>query len=269
MQETSGHMSCPDESRLFETGSVHRCPNIWETMLIPAVFLIGARGLTTLLGPVGHAMDKVLPSAAGGPDQITACISALAAVVVLYLYLFGVRGFAADCFGITNKSTFSNILRGVLWSLVAFAVGLTLTYLLVAGMTFVLLAIGWNSAEITGFIKRSIVHETKSISIADGVFGVVLAVGVAPFLEEFLFRGLLFRGMRRMAPFAVAAVLSSALFTALHFYIFGAPSIFVLGMFSAWIMEKQDSLTPCIAMHFAWNLRVLLTIAFGFGGVVL
>ena len=82
-------------------------------------------------------------------------------------------------------------------------------------------------------------------------------VVLAPILEEFTFRGLLFATLRRrMGPFWAAAI-SSLLFAAAHGYgLLGFASVFWSGLLWAWAYEKSGSLLPGIIAHALNNLTV-------------
>lgn len=86
----------------------------------------------------------------------------------------------------------------------------------------------------------------------------VIAVLLAPFLEEVLFRGLLFPALRRRFQFWPAAVATSVMFTGLHFtqtgtYWPAVEGIFICGMALAWLRERTQCLWPSIAFHMGFN----------------
>lgn len=80
----------------------------------------------------------------------------------------------------------------------------------------------------------------------------VLVAVVAPFAEEFFFRGLLLTAIWRRAGFVVGAVVSSALFGLLHA---GSSSVgllvplAVLGLFLCLLRRRTDSIVPCVFAH--------------------
>lgn len=75
-----------------------------------------------------------------------------------------------------------------------------------------------------------------------------------PMIEEFTFRGLLFFSLRRrLGPWA-AAVVSAAIFSALHFYSLPRfASTFYGGFIWAMVFEKSRSLLPGIVIHALYN----------------
>jgi membrane protease YdiL (CAAX protease family) len=86
----------------------------------------------------------------------------------------------------------------------------------------------------------------------------VIAVVLAPLLEEVIFRGLLFPALRRRLRFWPAAILTTVLFTALHFtqtgtYWPAVEGIFICGMVLAWLRERTGTLWASIAFHVGFN----------------
>lgn len=67
-----------------------------------------------------------------------------------------------------------------------------------------------------------------------------LVVILAPVVEEYVFRYYLYdRLLLPRMPAAVAAILSSALFTLLHYNVSGIPTFFGLGLFCVYAYEKK------------------------------
>lgn len=87
-----------------------------------------------------------------------------------------------------------------------------------------------------------------------GLLAALIAAGLmAPLVEEMLFRGFLFGGLRqRVAPWA-AAVLSALLFAALHLQPFAFPVLFLYGILLAMLYHRSNSLWPPILMHATIN----------------
>ena len=85
--------------------------------------------------------------------------------------------------------------------------------------------------------------------------GIGLAFGVcvmAPLAEEFAFRGYLFGGLRKWKGIWPAAIITGAMFGAVH--AFGSDVTFLLplaifGMGLCLLYAWTDSLYPCIALH--------------------
>jgi membrane protease YdiL (CAAX protease family) len=90
---------------------------------------------------------------------------------------------------------------------------------------------------------------------------IVIAVVMAPIVEETMFRGVLFRGLRnRMSP-GKAAAFSSFVFASLHPTLpMGFFPIFALGMVLATLREKTGSVYPGMIVH-ALNNGLMMALA--------
>jgi len=82
----------------------------------------------------------------------------------------------------------------------------------------------------------------------------ILVVVLAPFVEEYIFRYYLYDSLLlpRM-PSATAAIISTALFTLLHFNISGIPTFFGLGLYCTFVYEKKGFYGAVIT-HMVSNL---------------
>jgi membrane protease YdiL (CAAX protease family) len=83
-----------------------------------------------------------------------------------------------------------------------------------------------------------------------------LTVLAAPLFEEFIFRGLIFGGLRRLMGALPAAAGSAALFAIVHPPLAMVP-VFVLGLCAAWAYERSKSLLAPMLVHAAYNALVL------------
>jgi uncharacterized protein len=102
---------------------------------------------------------------------------------------------------------------------------------------------------------------TRDLGYGEGALGSIAAglliIGAAPLSEEVFFRGFLFSGLRRGAPFALAAVVSAGIWGLFHYT--GADSwgvvlqLTVFGLVLTWLYERTGSLWPPIALHLLNN----------------
>ena len=89
------------------------------------------------------------------------------------------------------------------------------------------------------------------------VYGLISACIMAPVAEEFLFRGLLFRGMLHKCGFVIAAGFSSLVFAVSHFYdVYGTISVGLFGLAAAVLYLSTRSLTNAIILHAIYNLTI-------------
>jgi len=79
------------------------------------------------------------------------------------------------------------------------------------------------------------------------------AVLLVPFVEELFFRGLIFRYIRQEKSFLFSAVLSSALFTLMHFSPSSLPFTLLLGLTTAFAYEKSGSMFYPFFIHVGVN----------------
>ena len=85
-----------------------------------------------------------------------------------------------------------------------------------------------------------------------------VALGLAPFFEELLFRGLLYRSLRPVLGPVPAAVATAALFALIHGNLSVFPGLLILGLGLALACELTGSLATAILLHAGFNLRSLL-----------
>jgi membrane protease YdiL (CAAX protease family)/predicted esterase len=110
---------------------------------------------------------------------------------------------------------------------------------------------------------RSLVIEQKAaMSAADiGImWPAVLTILAAPLCEEYIFRGLAFRGLRRMFPPALAIAASAALFAIVHPPLSVIP-VFGLGLACAFAFERTKTLLAPVVAHAIYNAVVLLVLS--------
>jgi membrane protease YdiL (CAAX protease family) len=85
----------------------------------------------------------------------------------------------------------------------------------------------------------------------------VMAVGFAPFAEEYLFRGLLYRALDRDWGGWRAILGAAAFFTVWH-PLLAWPLVFSVGAVNCVLFKKTRRLLPCIVLHMAYNAVVLV-----------
>ena len=94
----------------------------------------------------------------------------------------------------------------------------------------------------------------KEALISVFVVGAILA----PIIEELVFRGFLFAGLRKQYQLSTATVVSGAIFGAIHLQPFAFPPLFLLGVILALLYERTGSLWAPILMHFCVNALALI-----------
>ncbi|MGE0192901.1 MAG: lysostaphin resistance A-like protein [Planctomycetota bacterium] len=97
----------------------------------------------------------------------------------------------------------------------------------------------------------------------DPWFMAVLGIFVAPFWEEAFFRGTLYPLARRWfggtrGAVLTSALISSALFAAVHANLAATVPLFVLALVLTWVFERTNSLLAVTTLHAAFNATSLL-----------
>jgi len=140
-------------------------------------------------------------------------------------------------------------------------------------------AVGWAAAGISIFYVGIAVYTAvlqpdaeqtvaQDLGAEQGTLGLLAAgfmvICVAPFAEEFFFRGFFYRALRSRYSVLAAAAIDGLLFGIIHYDFSGAdallfvPPLAALGFLFCLIYERTGSLYPVIAMHALNN-----AIAFG------
>ncbi len=113
------------------------------------------------------------------------------------------------------------------------------------GLGYVLLVKEWS------FLPQS-ARDAMAMSPSGGLWLVGVAVIAAPLFEEFLFRGLVFAGMRRTFGLWPSVLGSAAVFAVMHPAV-SVPPVFVVGVVTALAYEKTRGLWAPMLIHAAYN----------------
>lgn len=134
----------------------------------------------------------------------------------------------------------------LLYPTIAIAIGLPLSFLLEA---------------LSGEQATTPEQVPTDLSTAGKAMAVLLAVAVAPLMEELFYRGVLFRAIRDRYGFWVGASLSALLFGLVHFVpapwqdtvLLQAAMVFT-GFAFAWIYERKRTIVASIGAHVVFNV---------------
>jgi ABC-2 type transport system permease protein len=84
----------------------------------------------------------------------------------------------------------------------------------------------------------------------------LLSVCAAPVFEEFVFRGLIFGGLRRSLNLPLSALGSAALFAIVH-PTFAMVPVFFVGLGTAWVYERRRMLLASMTTHAVYNAVIV------------
>ena len=147
---------------------------------------------------------------------------------------------------------------------------------LVALIGTLIAALGMVSFYVLAAVYTALVSPDAEQTVAQdlgadqGTFGLIAAgfmvICVAPFAEEFFFRGFFYKALRSKYSVIVAALIDGALFGVIHYDFSGAdallilPPLAVLGFMFCLVYEKTGSLWPVIGLH-AFNNAIAYGVA--------
>ncbi|TAJ18307.1 MAG: CPBP family intramembrane metalloprotease [Planctomycetota bacterium] len=208
--------------------------------LLAALAFLACNGLALwMLGSTGVG---------DGQSVLLAFVLAALVTTAASLYLLYRAGIA----GLTETLGIARRIDGAwrVWTGVALGV--------VCGAAAALMALGYfallqSRPEWARYVE--IPKHLESLARERAVFA-ILAIGVAPFVEEYLFRGLVFRGMQRSIGTAWAVIGSAAVFASVHPPA-GAVPVFALGVCAAFAFQRTGRLWSAIACHLAYNAIVV------------
>ena len=96
----------------------------------------------------------------------------------------------------------------------------------------------------------------RATQVADRLWLGGLAIAAAPVFEEFIFRGLIFGGLRRSLGPAAATLASAAIFAIVHPPMSAIP-VFFMAICAAVVYERTKVLAAAMAVHAVYNAAVL------------
>jgi membrane protease YdiL (CAAX protease family) len=122
----------------------------------------------------------------------------------------------------------------------------------------VLFGLGSAVAKLLGAEKPTQLEQIINSSLAARYAISVLAVGTAPFVEEFIYRGVLYAPLQRIAGVPGAVIIVLALFTVIHvpqywpnFGIIAAVALLSIAL--TLVRAYSGRLLPCIVIHLVFN----------------
>ena len=116
--------------------------------------------------------------------------------------------------------------------------------------------------------RQSLVQVLIDTPLSETAFwtwAVISSAVVAPLIEELLFRGILYVGMRKLVGVHGAAVGSALVFALIHMSVSAFPPLLLLGVLLAYSFERTRNLLVPIVFHVVFNAINLAMMAAGMG----
>lgn len=127
-----------------------------------------------------------------------------------------------------------------------------------AGLGIVLFIVGSTLAWLLGSPKPTQLEQIINSSLAARYTISILAVGTAPFVEEFMYRGVLYAPLQKLAGAPTAVFLVLALFTIIHVPQYWPnvgviSAVALLSVVLTVVRAYTHRLLPCIIIHLVFN----------------
>ncbi len=134
-------------------------------------------------------------------------------------------------------------------------------FLILLGLLVVLAA----GSAITGIMPpepRDTPASAESFNRLGGLWpALIVSVLLAPFIEELLFRGLLFTSLKARYTVLIAAMVSSLVFAVAHLNPAQAIGAFLVGPYLCLMYQRLGSIIPGMLLHAIWNGLVVIIAA--------
>jgi membrane protease YdiL (CAAX protease family) len=161
-----------------------------------------------------------------------------ALALILGVYLFGLRrrGYGWNAVGLRSTSS-----KWLLISAIATFIAIPLTSIIIL-LVFFAFSIPLENPQLDFLLP-------EELSSTDILLMLILAGFAAPFGEELLFRGVLYRTFRERWGIWPSVLLSSLIFGAIHGNLAVGLTGFLLGILTAIVFEYSQSLWTAILVH--------------------
>jgi membrane protease YdiL (CAAX protease family) len=254
----------------FYTWSIYS--SVWSQKLV--VLVLTASMALALWQKARDSLPYLLDPAAAPPARVSTADGLIAAtaffilqgIVQLFFEKVNMQALAI-AFSIAGLTVYG-LMRFVYWRSKA------------AGVPTILRGINWlislRSAAIAATIACFVglaymailqhtalwaeVQKAAAVTARSGGWIMALAIVAAPLCEEFIFRGLIYGGLRRSMNTVPAMIMSAAVFAVVHPPISILP-VFVLGLCAAWTYERSKTLLAPMLVHAVYN-AVILSVQF-------
>jgi uncharacterized protein len=126
------------------------------------------------------------------------------------------------------------------------------------GLGFLLFGMAWVLAWLLGSGKPTPLDQILNSSMAARYAIVFFAVFTAPFVEEFVYRGVLYSALQRLVGIPAAVIIVLVVFTVIHVpqYLpnFGViAAVCLLSIALTIVRAYTGRLLPCVVIHFVFN----------------
>lgn len=190
-------------------------------------------------------------------------LSLLTLQVPMIIVFYGVRVIHSKTFGGSLNQKAIPIRKAIAQTTTYFILYSPIVWL--AHLTWLGLLIGLQKLGISGGFPPqqlvSIFSDGSDPLVLCSIF--ICAVFLAPFVEEIIFRGCIYRFFKGKISIKKAQIISGSLFALMHLNLMSFVPLLVIGILLARIYEKQGNILMPILFHAYWNsfnlIMLLLT----------
>lgn len=239
-----------------EPGWRHDAPDPPEAFPVPWTVYDGV-GL--VLWTIVAQLLIGIPLAAAGVDLTDVITGALAFLTIELVIVAGVYGW------LRGRGSWSWRLLGPVrpaWRHVPIGIGVGISGFLIANL--IVLMFQASTGVITEPPDQAILENAEAGGLAT-ILSSLVAVVMAPIVEELVFRGVLFQSLRRRLGLWPGIGLSSIVFAIVHFEVQQPLYATILLLFGAWLaaaLHRTGSLVVPIVAHATFNgIAIILTVA--------
>ncbi len=221
-------------------------PALVVALVVPAIVVLGLHQVGVIRSLTGHPFKVILPYY--NFATTLAFYGALLAIVVFFASRRSGRAWAR-----------LGIHRAPLW-LVILMPPAALALQILTGLISEFLS------PLLGGIKNPQDCTISQAFGGDPYLAVISIAIIAPIVEEIVFRGFIYGGLRPRLGVTLSVLISAAVFALAHTLSVGGsilllgPSLFIAGLALALVYERSRSLVPGMVLHACFNLIAVVAI---------
>ncbi len=247
-----------------EAGGKNAVP--WSLSTVYAVFLFWL-ATQFLIGGMSPGVIKSFNLLDSGALMAAACTALLYVVSngpgVLYVHLLACRPYQLGFFETIRLTTRAGSLGPVRLVLSGIFTWCSAVPIVIVAYLLAFKFLG-SQGSSNPIISLVLDAARSSNLMATVLFYATLGV-LAPFVEETLFRGFLYRSLRKYAGVGTSVFASGALFAAVHMDAGAIVPLMCLGCLFAFVFERTKSLLPAMIAHGMWNSGTFTLVLLMFG----
>lgn len=220
--------------------------DLWDVAKVVILFLF----FGYMVVMIESALARVFPILKRENFRMIINSSFMDALTIVFILYFTIGQYKekAVSLGISLKNFFRNICYGIT-GYVATVPILVSALIVIMAVTKIIHYVPERQPIVDVFLKE------KGMSFL--IYTSLFAAIVGPVIEELFFRGFIYNALKRYAGTIASAIITAAIFSALHTNIVGFLPIMILGLLLAYLYEKTGTLVAPITVHIIHNFTMV------------